>query len=1439
MEKLLQYLNQISKVFGFEYNNDSFFLYLKSISKPNNKVCNKIIPQGEGGWKCFDCEIDSLSLICNDCFSKMKDRHKGHKISFDPGNYGYCDCGDPNVIIPEGFCPHHQGPFKNKKDLINFINDCLDEKILNKINPLINNIFNLFIENISVLTNINDSDMKEEERNNYLDNLYKMIDEIEKFCTNLYHNNLSLFYLFTLKFTENFTFETNHKCFYYNEDENLIILIKENPDEKHKCICPFFQVLVNLLIEKENKQNTENFFSLFIQNYKNKIITSLSYMNSFIALFSNDNLTTLRDMGYQLLSDEFSRALYDEKNIFFLENFYSEIYIYVKNLIVLKNYTKVDDIFTKIYEINKYLPKFKLIDKIKSFLSIHKYIIDIIFLINGLNSFENKILFSEYQRDGYLFNLFNCELYSLFISLLNSYLIDFNNLESVKYIFNILISKIEEYKQKKENSNDKTFSPHITIIRYYTIFLNRFCFNYSINNNCDLLDSFEYFQKLFPQVKNLNSFLFKELIIFFGFFISQKYSFFSYFGENSMKLYYTNYFSQRVYINIDITLMKYLLATEEIQNDFNVDNILFYSNIDNCNYFLMNLNDEHLNQKNEELIQSMIDQKKNLSYINEVFELILQAIKDKISMIKIAFLFSENFRMKYKDNLFEKLLSKEKNNFENIIKNQIIHHILGNKNLVQRESCINMYNSYTSLSQKLNLELVDKILKENCDIVSSENQLKKFTLKKDYFPLCDIDYIIDYNEKANATNYMMEFQKINYNLLNTYLSNSLSIQEKLYKKIYETLFSKNNLESYIHFYKILITNNNYPLLTDKFIFTLSKLFSFYIALSKERMINNNEEYKILLLEIINNNKLEDSNKILIQYIKKILSNKDIINERQNGINYLKKSLKNKYKEIFKEKNELALIRYSSSIDLNFEESENYSKEVEEICIFCRKVLTNNINDYFGKICFLCRDFFIDILKNKKEESRKKSTRFLTCNHSIHFNCYCKFIIDSNSLNFLKYGFLCPLCKKLSNIIICDFSYLWKSNKDVLKGMSLDNENINDFYVNMDENVNNNNQNFLVYNKNFFEIYSSKLIKKDILIKDLNSDNKIFEETLNKIINDFDSFVIFYNLTNYKKEQIEIWKNILLTIRILCKYKIINYTEIFISKFKNIYNSIINFDFNYINNFEISSIINQFIFYIIILYDFNYENKTKFQNIFQNYLLVYLFFFEFLKNKDNKFEEFLDKKENQEAIKTIFDLYCLKYKIFLIFNEENEEIDLDLGKTKVFLKKNENINLLINKLGNKIIKSQHFEIPKFHAIELPSNFMDFCLKYMNINCKYCNKKYLNYYICLICGNKICDYNKCLFKLDSSGKKEYSLIAHSKICGGGNVLFISNTSSQIIYLLKRKFINSGIYVYLNSFGEYIKDYDENEKYILNKSELQKSIQIFIDITFRKNNRRIIFE
>ena len=121
--------------------------------------------------------------------------------------------------------------------------------------------------------------------------------------------------------------------------------------------------------------------------------------------------------------------------------------------------------------------------------------------------------------------------------------------------------------------------------------------------------------------------------------------------------------------------------------------------------------------------------------------------------------------------------------------------------------------------------------------------------------------------------------------------------------------------------------------------------------------------------------------------------------------------------------------------------------------------------------------------------------------------------------------------------------------------------------------------------------------------------------------------------------------------------------------------------------------------------------------------------------------------------------------------------------------------------------------------------------MNINCIYCNQKIYNFYICLFCGNKICNSKKCISEKKSNGKKYYNLIEHNKKCGGGTGLYIGNTTSEIIYLLKNQLIFSGIHVYLNSFGEFINEHYLNDNYILNKIELNKGIQNFIDISFRK--------
>jgi hypothetical protein len=174
-----------------------------------------------------------------------------------------------------------------------------------------------------------------------------------------------------------------------------------------------------------------------------------------------------------------------------------------------------------------------------------------------------------------------------------------------------------------------------------------------------------------------------------------------------------------------------------------------------------------------------------------------------------------------------------------------------------------------------------------------------------------------------------------------------------------------------------------------------------------------------------------------------------------------------------------------------------------------------------------------------------------------------------------------------------------------------------------------------------------------------------------------------------------------------------------------------------------------------------------------------------------------------------------------------ELNLDINS----LQNNETIQALINNNQNLTLKEQYIEYPNLEIISLPEQFIEFCPKYMNIECINCHKKIVEFYLCLVCGNKICDSKLCVTDIKPNGKKEYSVIEHSKICGGGNALFISGQTSEIIYLTKRQFSNSGIFVYLNSFGEHPKGNDLKGNFILNQSELDKSIQTFVDMIFRK--------
>ena len=263
----------------------------------------------------------------------------------------------------------------------------------------------------------------------------------------------------------------------------------------------------------------------------------------------------------------------------------------------------------------------------------------------------------------------------------------------------------------------------------------------------------------------------------------------------------------------------------------------------------------------------------------------------------------------------------------------------------------------------------------------------------------------------------------------------------------------------------------------------------------------------------------------------------------------------------------------------------------------------------------------------------------------------------------------------------------------------------------------------------------------------------------------------------------------------------------------------------------------------ILFDSNEKNKEKIENIFQIKFLIYFIYITFIKSNNNdNIDNFLTN--NKPEIKKALDLFYLKYKIcLLLFNEKEENINIKISYDYIIslVKSNPDFINLLNssKKENYLlkIKEEFMAIPVFDIIYLPENGIEFLNK-TNGYCFYCHKKNLYSYLCLLCGKKLCANIKCI--VENTSGKEFALIYHSKRCCGGNGIFLDLTNTEIMYILKRRIIESNIFVYMNDFGEALKEkYYMSDEYKLNKNELNKGIINFIDMTFRKNNPKCYME
>ena len=142
---------------------------------------------------------------------------------------------------------------------------------------------------------------------------------------------------------------------------------------------------------------------------------------------------------------------------------------------------------------------------------------------------------------------------------------------------------------------------------------------------------------------------------------------------------------------------------------------------------------------------------------------------------------------------------------------------------------------------------------------------------------------------------------------------------------------------------------------------------------------------------------------------------------------------------------------------------------------------------------------------------------------------------------MKKKYACPLCKKMGNLFIPCLNYCNKENdpqlNKVLSGFEI-NELFTDkfnFKEPLDDNI------FIFPN----EFYKQNILNDAIyfiedffdgkLIVDINN-KSFYYQSFDILIKEFEHFLIYYSIIEDKNSQIDIWTNLILSLRILLKTK---------------------------------------------------------------------------------------------------------------------------------------------------------------------------------------------------------------------------------------------------------------------------------------------------------------
>ena len=953
IEKIQNFLDKAFDDFPKTLGNGFVFedaeIYLDSNAVPNNNICCKYI-DNFAYFKCEDCSKNKSSKYCTDCYFKSKNIHKNHEVYLCYGE-GICNCGDSFYL--SNFCSEHNGPFNDKAKITQCIESVFPPNKLKNLQLFFDYFFKKFsiffiltekCDNFS--TEIFKENPKYEIEKEDLESLKQNFSIVfQNFLNFLYRitcKNIGMVHLIASYLMKNFCQEDNlddkyltkHTCINL-ENNDIQIKYKNSAQEKvnringerHKCECPFIRLLIsnwrdNIQPFKDSKQNIK-FLQSLTQNSELKNVIGIIYLFLYneISLNNNANIISLFN---KLYIDDKLDLIVKKTKIF--EEHYEFLYHYfykfknknnISNLMEIirkePNFQHINNLIKVLFFDSRYFTS-----EIISFIDLNyiiKKIIDCCCLIHNQIAVKLRKIDTVLKEKNFKDDLNIVEIYLLYLfSNIIFIFIQNGTDEMIKDIFNYFIDIILSNKNI-DTLETKEYSIHPTLYRSFAIFLNVFCFNYSLKNNVSIKDALQFMKKeLFRsegEMQKTIDIILDSYYRMLGFIIGTGSNYFLYYNKNIAN-YYFYYFNNPKIYSKDYLLIKFLFILSE--RKINLEKILMTENFENSYTFFnkifefnegINQNDKLTNQNtlnytNFTIIQYNQNENNHSIYWVRFIQIIISIIKnDSISFLEILEFYNDlipfSLKTKYFNSIKEnKLMMTE---YKNILQEQIILLFAQKKNKISYDEIRKtIYQEFINLIDE---HVFEDFLDSLC-VFQIENKKKIFSLKQKSFQYLDLNYYTSPYYSSNAYSFIITLKKEVFKIFNNYkfISTKITLDSNL--RAYENILL--NIENIYFFIKIIDVliffsneknENNLKNIGNLLLPIILNYLSLFASINSEPFIvfkleNENLMYKIGTTLSKLSNHISDNNffnNSLIDYIKYVVMELDEYknkNEKYHG-----------------------------------------------------------------------------------------------------------------------------------------------------------------------------------------------------------------------------------------------------------------------------------------------------------------------------------------------------------------------------------------------------------------------------------------------------------------------------------------------------------------------------------------------------------------------------